>query len=832
MTDQTTSAKAPAPRDVGYVPLSITLNGFKGIRSGLGRDTLTLDLEAIAGDALLVAIAGANGRGKTTLLENLTPYLVMPSRAGSDGLGAFSYYDHVYLPESQKELIWSHRGRRYKTQIVFRLNGKRKTEAYLFESTGAAWKPVTLADGTPVDGKVDTYERAVNEILGPPETFFTSVFSAQGKRPLSAYKNGEIKTLLADLLGLEEVRAEGARAAEMVRLLKAGLGVIRQEQGQAADALAKLERQVLAGAGSADKVQAAQVGKREAVRRAEEGQALVARVEAEAQAAVETERRRSELAAERARSVREQQEATRRLDEEGQRLARRAAAIGERVTSRQRQHAERRARLERQRQALREVAARAARIGWAGRRAETAAACVEARSDRLRVAQAEVSQVDALRGQQRLRRQELESIDREAGQLALRQADLGRRFGLAAQVPCAGTDLQGRCQLLANAREAQAMIPSVERQLAALGERKRQALEGLAATATELERTGDAAQRRNRCEQRLEASQARQTKLALLAAKEGEVRQAVVTLSSVEEELSALPEAAVPETDEEAAERREIGAAQQRLAQERARSMASLQAALERIDVSLQALPPPFDQTRLAQARRSAAEATRLLRETEAVELAAVRLHEQSIGLHRQVEAAREQQSAADARAVGVERELGTWTLLAKCLSNDGVVALDIDDAGPTFSALANDLLLACYGPRFTLEVITQTETAKGELREDFDIIVHDGLRGEAKSLKLVSGGERVWINECLTRAIALYLSGNTGRQYGTLFCDEADGPLDPEHKRMFMEMKREVLRLGNYVREFYVSQTPELNAMADRIIDLDALAQQEAGAT
>ena len=120
---------------------------------------------------------------------------------------------------------------------------------------------------------------------------------------------------------------------------------------------------------------------------------------------------------------------------------------------------------------------------------------------------------------------------------------------------------------------------------------------------------------------------------------------------------------------------------------------------------------------------------------------------------------------------------------------------------------------------------MTQSETAKGELREDFDIIVHDGLRDESKSLKMVSGGERVWINEALTRAIALYLSGNTGRRFDTLFSDEADGPLDPEHKRMFMEMKREVLRLGGYGCEFFVSQTPELTAMADVVIDLDAMA-------
>ena len=73
-----------------------------------------------------------------------------------------------------------------------------------------------------------------------------------------------------------------------------------------------------------------------------------------------------------------------------------------------------------------------------------------------------------------------------------------------------------------------------------------------------------------------------------------------------------------------------------------------------------------------------------------------------------------------------------------------------------------------------------------------------------------------------LTRAIALYLTQNSGRRYETLFSDEADGPLDPERKRMFMAMKREVLRIGGYTQEFFVSQTPELAAMADLIIDLE----------
>ena len=74
-------------------------------------------------------------------------------------------------------------------------------------------------------------------------------------------------------------------------------------------------------------------------------------------------------------------------------------------------------------------------------------------------------------------------------------------------------------------------------------------------------------------------------------------------------------------------------------------------------------------------------------------------------------------------------------------------------------------------------------------------------------------------------------MSGNTGRRIGTLFSDEADGPLDPEHKRMFMAMEREVLRLGGFACEFFVRQTPDRTGMADRIIDLEGMTAQDAEA-
>jgi exonuclease SbcC len=46
----------------------------------------------------------------------------------------------------------------------------------------------------------------------------------------------------------------------------------------------------------------------------------------------------------------------------------------------------------------------------------------------------------------------------------------------------------------------------------------------------------------------------------------------------------------------------------------------------------------------------------------------------------------------------------------------------------------------------------------------------------------------------------------------------------------MFMAMKREVLRIGGYRQEFFVSQTPELAAMADVVMDLEQLKNTHQG--
>jgi exonuclease SbcC len=365
----------------------------------------------------------------------------------------------------------------------------------------------------------------------------------------------------------------------------------------------------------------------------------------------------------------------------------------------------------------------------------------------------------------------------------------------------------------------------VDAQIVALSERRRAMEAERAAVAEQLVPLATAAERRNEAERRLESARARASRLAQLAARQGEVLQSQAALAAIEAELAQLAQTPPAETGEEATEQVEITAARDRIASEREGVRVARDEAIARVDAALAAMPAAFDGRRVSRSREASAEARRRHQDAERAHLSAVRRQERRAMVQAQLERARAGQAEVDARAALVESELSGWTLLARCLSNDGVIALDIDDAGPTLASLANDLLLACYGRRFTLEIRTQVATARGDVREGFDIIVHDGQGGEPRSVTLLSGGERVWLNEALTRAIALYLAGNAGREYGTLFCDEADGPLDPERKRMFMDMKREVIRLGGYEREFFVSQTPELTAMADKVIDLDALA-------
>ena len=811
------------------VPIRLKLRGFTGVRAAMGRDEIELDL----GDARqgLVAICGYNGSGKSTLLDNLHPYRTMPSRVSGDAYGSFSYYEHLCLPDALKELEFEHDGQRYRSQLVFRMNGKRKTEAYLHVWQAAAWVPAQLQDGTRSDGKTDTYDACIEGLLGSAETFFTSVFSAQSKRSLSDLRNSEIKELLSDLLGLAAIADAGQKAAEVSRLLKPCLASERSALSAAEEDVRGAQHQ-LAKLGSVDvELSRATGARRAAIDAVDAARTELAKREGALSASASVEAQRERLSQEKRRI---EKDARARADGFGasrRSLEQRIVRARQAGTARKEAAAHRLKALAGEREDLEAVVSAGPAIARARRRKGDAAAVAAARRERSdALGQVQAKHVAVKAGKEAAGAR-LVALEREAGKASLQVADLKRRLGLTDSVPCRGMELQGRCDLLGDAHQAQTLMPSAEADVGRLA-RERQALRAemsqAADTVAGLERQ---LAQWPRAKEQARAAEARCRYFESMLASEPEVERARVRLAAVAAELQvATTQSGVHglSPDEEA----EIEAAQRELTDLEARSVAAEMEdaeALKGVEAALQALPAPADRSSLDQARAVLNEAEKAAREAENGYTQAVRHQEAAAQLGAGMLAAEMKVRSAQERVARLQDEANAWALVAKGLSNDGVIALSIDDAGPTLAALTNDLLVACYGTRFTVTLQTQVETAKGERREGFDIVVHDATNDESKSVSVMSGGERVWINECMTRAIALYLAQNAGRRYGALFSDEADGPLDPDRKRMFMAMKREVLRLGGYAVEYFVSQTPELNAMADTVIEVERY--REAGA-
>lgn len=809
--------------------LSLTLNGFRGIRDGLGLDVLALDFEARCDGAELVAIAGANGRGKSTLLDNMHPYLTMPSRAAVAGAGGFSYYDHVFLPESEKDLVWALAGRCYRSRVVIRLNGRRRTEAYLFMlGDDGAWRPVVLDDGTVADGKVETYTRCVEQLCGPADTFFTSVFGAQGKRQLSDYRNAEIKTLLADLLGQEQIREVGRKAADTAKLLRAGLVSVRQEVAVMDADAERLGAGLAVAVDAPERAIRAQAALAKAASALDEARQAHAQVLAQREQARGTDARRAQLQSERQAAESAGRSALQDLSDRAEAEKQRLQRLGQRTRQREAQAAQRRERLAAVQAQCNAVLAREPLVRCAARRLPLAERLLVLRAERVEQERERAAQWEQAQSALRLAGQQVEGIEREAGQAALQAQALARRFGLTAQVPCSGMAMQGTCRLLADAREAQAMIPSAEGVLRRLAAEKAGVEREAKLVRARASTLADAQTRLTEASRRLASTRDRAARLALLAAKLDDMHAVRQRLTDARTEWANLAGSGADGVSDEARadreEREAIAASVRSIQVQQSEQSERLRHSLARLDAVISQLPAAFDARSLSTAEGARDRAFAVHEAAQRTQLEAAKAVEALAGLRQRRAELAERRAAAQRRVLRIESAMGDWTLLARCMSNDGLIALAIDDAGPALAGLANDLLLACYGPRFTVSIETQSETAKGEKREDFDIVVHDADSGESKSVRHMSGGERVWVNECLVRAVALYLAQTSAHRYDTLFSDEADGALDPARKRMFGTMKREVLRRGGYRREFFVSQTPELAAMADAVIDLDAL--------
>ncbi len=799
-------------------PISFTLTGAHGIRAGLGRDSLTIDLDEIPDEALTVAIRGDNGMGKSTILNlAMTPWREPPQVSGT-------LYDQ-FGEAGMRELIWEHGGIKYRSRIEYRNTGRTKTQrAYLHKNMAAPkfvptddWIPVALPDHTVSDGKASTYDACLTHILGPQEIYYLSAFRAQGAPKLADHDDP--KGLMRALLNLDEPAELAERAKDVTRELKRAIDVVRDQ----ANAVHDHQDRIVALDFSAARC-AAEIPQSMAQKAAAQDQAAFARAELDRAISGDIDRQRvlEQRAAVQARLNGARGSASVAVRQADQAHA---AAVTRAVTTKQD--------LQRAITALeRDLLDASLRVS----RAEDTVA----QRDAILAAEAEVSRIA-----EELARQEQTVQERAANLQALRDLasqvhtrevqrthaatdgktcktlldQLTARAGFVSVVPCQGQGQYAKCPALKEAKDAEKQIGQAAEAVNALRAEWHAITDQIIALENQVSVIKDARAEHdlavsilNNLRGMLAAQQktaAQKSALMLAEQNLAEAEAAVVDLTARLAAAKANSAARLTELDGEIAE----------AAAARDEVSAAVSATISAIEAELAAIPEPGTDQAVTMARQRLADSEAEVHAAQAsIDQASATKAQHEAEIAR-LRADLEANAAVVAKARRLEAEIADWTLLAMGLR--GVIDLSIEDAGPSIAAIANDLLNTAYGPRFSVRIVTQREQANGKTVETFDISVIDSESGMEASILQKSGGEAVILDRCLTDAAAIFQQDQIGRRYETAFADEADGALSGENRRMFYQMERRAMEIGRYGRKYFVSHRPESWDDADFVLDL-----------
>ncbi len=191
------------------IPLQLTISGFLSYR-----DPIELDFTGFE----LACIAGANGAGKSSLLDAITWVLFGQARKRDDSLInaqsdaavvslIFTYEGNVYRVERNKP--------RDKTAML-EFNILRNGDRWPAENEQALWKPLTERTLRETEARIQYTLRL------DYETFVNAAFFLQGKADqFTQQRPGDRKRILGSILGLEIWEVYRLRAAERRKLVEA-----------------------------------------------------------------------------------------------------------------------------------------------------------------------------------------------------------------------------------------------------------------------------------------------------------------------------------------------------------------------------------------------------------------------------------------------------------------------------------------------------------------------------------------------------------------------------------------------------------------------------------
>jgi exonuclease SbcC len=188
-----------------------------------------------------------------------------------------------------------------------------------------------------------------------------------------------------------------------------------------------------------------------------------------------------------------------------------------------------------------------------------------------------------------------------------------------------------------------------------------------------------------------------------------------------------------------------------------------------------------------------------------------------------------EEYKSLSATLKAMTKEICEWSLLERALGPDGIQALELDALAPSISAIASRLL-AASGNEGRIAIQTLRIAGKGSKQhaiEDFSIL-YINARGDEQEISTLSGGEAVWVRKAIYDAFELIRAQNTGIQFCSVILDEADGALDHESRLRYMRMIDAAHKESGRYQTIIVTHSLELQDMADMSIAIADLQPQK----
>lgn len=728
----------------------LRLRGAAGLRPY--GDEINIDFGNF--DSGVIALVGENGAGKTTILESMQPWPNLISRSGS-------LIHHFHLQDSARELEFEYGGHDYLCKIL--IDGQRnKLEAYLYR------------DGKPVnDGNVPSYKKCVNRIFGSPDVFFKSIFLSQNGERISELTAGPSKDFFCGLLGFD-------RYESLAKAAKSEIGELEKNIGKIIGQIEKLE-EIIA---SKDE----KLGHRSDIESGiAEGESEIARIESD----LAKQRSELEKLEKKAADRNQMRISIDRLLGEIDDLEKQLLDVNLKRDMELQDIDKSCDKLQSDIQNLQQDLQRADDIRQNAQRLEE----LKAKKSQLDDQKANISdlssQASAL----------CSKIETEANRItgrieSLRKqlADAENRSSQLEEVPCKDTpDFVATCSLIDSARKAKAEIEPIkkaiadaEKELAAesADDKEYRRMQEQITSLGDFDESGY-----NEIKRKIKMLE--QTDWRKLIS---DLDRAEVTIAEKQNQIQSLKKQKAKSGSDFAA---------------RISSLESKVEAKKSEKKQLESEIGPDPSTEISILKTGI---QNMQSDLSGAQTALGELRGQLKGLdelQNEIENDRRQADELSSRKDALARDIADYRLLEEAFGKNGIPAFKLEAAGPAISSIATEILQE-FGREWSISIRTLRASAdKKKDIETFEIIVSSPAG--VKNFDDLSGGEKIWIEESLRKAVMIYLIKHSGRDFRTIMQDEADGALDPERAKAFLETTLKAHELTGVHHTIIISQRPDI---------------------